>query len=365
MEGRLDLGQDYTWLELAIFNGKYYVSFPPFPSYILLPFAALFGTATPDHLIAYACAVLGAFYAVRICKTLNCTEAETYLYPLFLYLSSGLLFVCFTGYVWFIAQNLCFTLSLMAIFYALQGKGGRSFTFWACAVGCRPMALFYGPVLLYLLYKGLKKSGTSIFSKWHWAIPTCLIALSYMLLNYFRFGSITEFGHNYLPEFTRVSTGQFSFSYFAGNLKNLLRFPTWETAGESLSFYTANGMVFYLVTPMFLSVFAALCYRIYALQCKNPSCKALSATTKKEQLPLLVYIPTMVLLHILFLCCHKTLGGWHFGNRYLLDTLPWLFLGLLLWKPKNAWFLKCNLPLFFFGFALNFAGMIATYNYWI
>ena len=38
LEGRLDLGQDYPWLELAIYEDRYYVSFPPFPSYVMLPF---------------------------------------------------------------------------------------------------------------------------------------------------------------------------------------------------------------------------------------------------------------------------------------------------------------------------------------
>ena len=33
LKGRLDLGQNYEWLELAIYQGKYFVSFPPFPSY--------------------------------------------------------------------------------------------------------------------------------------------------------------------------------------------------------------------------------------------------------------------------------------------------------------------------------------------
>ena len=31
LKGRLDLGENYPWLELAIYEGKYYVSFPPFP----------------------------------------------------------------------------------------------------------------------------------------------------------------------------------------------------------------------------------------------------------------------------------------------------------------------------------------------
>ena len=68
LQGRLDLGQDYPWLELAIYEGKYYVSFPPFPSYVLLPFAAVFGEHTPDHWIALTVMLLGCVYAVRLCR---------------------------------------------------------------------------------------------------------------------------------------------------------------------------------------------------------------------------------------------------------------------------------------------------------
>ena len=63
LEGRLDLGRDYTWLELAIVDGRYYVSFPPFPSYVMLPFAALFGENTPDGLIALSVTLLSVVYA--------------------------------------------------------------------------------------------------------------------------------------------------------------------------------------------------------------------------------------------------------------------------------------------------------------
>ncbi len=39
LQGRLDIphGEAYAFLELAIKDGRYYVSFPPFPSYVLLP----------------------------------------------------------------------------------------------------------------------------------------------------------------------------------------------------------------------------------------------------------------------------------------------------------------------------------------
>ena len=35
--GKLCLDQDYPWLELAIYEGKYFVSFPPVPSVPLPP----------------------------------------------------------------------------------------------------------------------------------------------------------------------------------------------------------------------------------------------------------------------------------------------------------------------------------------
>ena len=152
LEGRLDLGRDYAWLELAIVDGRYYVSFPPFPSYVMLPFAAMFGENTPDGLIALSVTLLSVVYACLLYNSVR-RDGNGLMWVLFLLLGTGYLFICFTGYVWFIAQNLCFALSLMAIFHALRGQGGVSLTCWACAVGCRPMVAMYLPVLLYLLYR--------------------------------------------------------------------------------------------------------------------------------------------------------------------------------------------------------------------
>ena len=72
LEGRLDLkdGADLPWLELAIRDGKYYVSFPPFPSMVLLPFVMIFGVNTPDTLLAFAAAALACFHAVRLAQLL-------------------------------------------------------------------------------------------------------------------------------------------------------------------------------------------------------------------------------------------------------------------------------------------------------
>ena len=81
---------------------------------------------------------------------------------------------------------MAFTLSLMAIYYALKNKIGLSLAFWACAVGCRPFQILYLPALLYLIYNAHKAVNPEdkiidIIKKRYLAlVPMAVIALSYM-----------------------------------------------------------------------------------------------------------------------------------------------------------------------------------------
>lgn len=350
LEGRLDLGRDYTWLELAIVDGKYYVSFPPFPSYVLLPFAVFFRYNTPDNAIAWAVTLLGALYATRLYQ-LTRKDGRAAFWVLFLYLGTGYLFISMNAYVWFIAQTMCFTLSLMALVHARQGQGGIALACWACAVGCRPMAALYLPVLVWLLWrtKGELTFWQWVAKRWYWAVPTLLIAGSYMALNQARFGNPFEFGHNFLPEFVRAEKGQFSLSYFADNFRLLLRLPGWDAMKQQAIFFTGQTMAFWLINPMYLCIGAAWGYGLI----------------RRRGLPAAAMLPVMAVAHAVILCCHRTLGGWQFGNRYLLDMMPWLFYGLLLWMPDDDRFARWSAPLFTWGFALNVIGAVATYNDWI
>lgn len=358
LEGRLDLdnGAFLTWLELAIHDGKYYVSFPPFPSYVMLPFAAIWGLDTPDAWIALAVTALGAAYACLLYLRL-CKDQKGMLWVLFLFLGTGYLFIAVNGWVWFIAQNLCFTLSLMAIYHALKGQGVVSLSCWACAVGCRPMVLLYLPLLLWLLYREQRERFPAdpgwriVLRRWYWIIGPAVIGGSYMLLNYLRFGSIFEFGHNYLPEFTRAEHGQFSHHYILDNMLALLRLPTWINGETSLTFFNINGMAFWLTNPLLITVMAAWIFACFS--------------KPRKPWPIMVMLPVLTLLYVVILCAHRTLGGWHFGNRYLLDIMPWLFFGLLCWKPRSGAFATINMPLACFGVAMNLVGTVATYNNWI
>lgn len=368
LKGQLHLenGENYVWLELAIFGGKYYVSFPPFPSYVLLPFAALFGAQTPDGWIALCFALLSCYYACRLFRQIRGNDDGMEILALYLLLSNGYLYLTINGWVWFFAQNMCFSLSLMALCYAYEGKGGLSLGFWACAVGCRPMVVVYLPLLMYLICRHYRRTrpewrlGTLICNKWYWGVAPMLIAASYMALNYARFGSIVEFGHNYLPEFTREgATPQFSLQSLWPNLQLYLRLPQFHSDGR-VGFWALEGNAFYLQNPLFLTAFAALLWRV-GCSCARMRRGDRVQRPSQRRWVVMVMLPLLLALHVIWICCHSTLGAVQFGNRYLVDTLPYLYLGLLWWMPNDVRFIRWHMPLVCYGMCLHVVGTIFSY----
>ena len=154
-QGRLDLGENYSWLEIAEYNGKYYCSFPPFPSYVLFPLTLIFGSNTPDGLVLLFFDVMAVVFLYKIAITLKLSPRAAALSALFFSICTNMTFVFFVPSVWFFAQTLSYSLAAAAIYYALKGKGSLSLFLWSCGVGCRPMQAFFVPVLLLILYQTL------------------------------------------------------------------------------------------------------------------------------------------------------------------------------------------------------------------
>lgn len=350
LDGRLDLGKDYPWLELAIYEGKYYVSFPPFPSLVLLPFAAVLGTNTPDHWISLGFSIIGIIYAIRLYRAITGTYEMAEQYVLFLFLGNGYLFIALQGgWVWYMAQTMCFTFSLMSLFHAANKHIGRAFAYLACAFGCRPMVVAYIPLILML---GTEKASVKTWiRKGYRLIPACMIIGFYLMLNAARFDNPFEFGHTHLPEFVRSTEGQFSLNYAMKNFNQLFRLP--KTGGEHgmLIYDTYDCMAFWLIDPIIVSFMVTW---LYALTRKRKAC-GLS----------LIIVPVTTCVHLMIVCCHKTMGGYQFGNRYIVDMLPYVFYGLITYKQgvgKAEWL---NNPLFALGFSINLIGTVSTYNHWI
>lgn len=336
LQGRLDLGQDYPWLELAVLGGKYYVSFPPFPSYLLLPFAVFFGENTPDSLLSFLVMLVGVAYAARIALRLQLPTYQCILLPVFLYCGSCVWQITVDGWVWFFAQNLSFTLTLMSLFYAISSAKARAVFCLCCAVGCRPFQIVYFPLLLLLLLQNtpgdtlLQKMHRVLFKPFAGYVPSILIAASYMLLNLLRFGSPVEFGHSYLPEFVRSEYGQFHWRYLLQNAPCLLRLPRLNATTGLLEPPKWDGMNVFLSFPILIWYLFVV---LRSAQRRRQS-GALAPRPNRWANRLIVCLAG---LHTLLFLFHRTMGGAHFGNRYIADAMPAIFLAVCLaWQASRG-----------------------------
>jgi len=338
--GRLDLGQNYENLEIAIYQGKYFLSFPPFPSYIMTPLYMIFGDAFKGGVLAYASLAIAMVYCYKIYSHFR-NEGAVF-FALFSTICSNYLFIAVNDWVWFIAQNLCFTLTAMAIYYAIKGKGYPCFIFWACAVGCRPFTMLYLPFLIMLCYENTpitkNKKNAFLTKLIKWGTIPAIIGISYMVLNFLRFDNPFEFGHNYLPEFVNSEDGQFSIKYALENMYKLIRLPEME--GKVMTFPKYNGMNLFIASPIF--IVGAFMFA--------------KAIMKRDKVSIVALV--CLLAELFCIVCHKTMGGWHFGNRYTIDVLPFAIYAI-------AAHCKSNNPIYpalaLIGFGLNFAWMNGFY----
>lgn len=351
-KGKLDLDENYSWLEIAEYNGKYYCSFPPFPSFVLLPFAFIFGHNTPDAFILLVLNILTITYLYKTALYFNIKEELAVLSVFSVTVCTNFLVDIFDPAVWFFAQNMCFCFSCISIYYAIKNKGLLSLFFISAAVGARPMIAVFIPLILYILCRNEKETNGKfdlllfIRRRINWFILPTLLAFIYMLLNYLRFGNVLEFGHNYLPEFM-YEHKQFSTSYIISNLGSLLNVPGIDSNGKLIIEHFGRTS-FLIVSPVIVYFFVLI---VISLIKKD-----------REYLNYILLIIISCGLYILFILCHATMGGWHFGNRYTNEILPFIFWGVILLLSKFEKAGKWQLPFAIWGISINMVGLIIVYN---
>lgn len=331
LEGHLDLAENYAHLEIATYGGRFFVSFPPFPALVLLPLVPFFGANTPDALLSVLFAAAGAYAAVRIASSYGKSPEEAFFWGIFVTAGGNLLSLLCTGWVWFIAQTMAFSLLLFALYAAKKGKTAASLFFAACAFGCRPFSVLAVPVLFYLLHTSGQRVSKKTLLRF---LPAAALILFYAALNFLRFGNPFEFGHTYLPEFQ--AEPQFGLSYVFENAKTLFRLP--QISEGRIVFPEFNGFAFFLASPLFLSYARAFCMQ------------------KKKGKDYMIL--TLLLLWLVLFCAHRTMGGWHFGHRYTADLLPLAFLGTM---ELGARARGTTVILCIVGMALHMYGCITQY----
>ncbi|QLI81979.1 acyltransferase [Chitinibacter fontanus] len=356
-QGRTMLAHDYPYLELAIFHGQYYVSFPPIPTipqFLLFPF---FGEGTPNHFLNSCYTILS--FALLTYWFNPELKPKGLAIPLAAVFGSNLLAISLNGGVWFQAQVLAYLFTTVAFFFAVK-SAQRPWAMHlaalslALAVGCRPFQLVYFPALLWILAYHLGHVGTQppkakTSNGQEQAEPLQQFLLFPLLIggalawyNWLRFGNPLEFGHNYLPEFQRATEGQFSLSYIPQNFMQSLRLPSF-TAEGGLTFPRTDGVMFFLVNPVFLILARKL------------------GQLKREFWQVNGLLFGAILLHMLSTWSHRTMGGWQFGNRYFVDMIPAVV--LLLWLNRCKFDGK-DLMLALFGIGINVYGALWLYLNW-
>jgi hypothetical protein len=301
-------------LELAVYNGRLYVSFPPVPTIPLWLLTFIYDWATPNRIVILIYFLSGYAVAYSLCRRMNKADGPAAVWAAFLVAGCNLLYICWSGGVWYQAQALSFLLTLCA-FRLLLNKTSSSWSMGLCclalAVGCRPFQAVYVVPGLWMAYRNVQNRNkmpmaSALARILLLCIPAILVGLGYGLYNMLRFGSFFEFGHTYLPEFQEYGP-QFSLNYFSENLKNVFRLPFFEES--RLDFPRFNGFAFYLVNPLFLLAAGAAVHGIYKKRFRT-----------QDYLLVLCLV-----LHFNLLLLHRTFGGWQFGARYLIDLCPALF----------------------------------------
>ncbi len=307
--------QEIEYLELAVFNGKYYVSFPPVPSIIEFVFTLFCGQDTPNQLLIFVYIVISCI-ALTLLFFRKLALITSVLLGITSTIGTNLLSIATFGGVWHEAQSLSFMLCSLAVLFIFSDKkwlNGVALFLAALAVGCRPFTAIFIPFLLLEIYK--KNRDKKIHYLWPYLIAPAIVTGLLMLYNFIRFNNPFEFGHNYLPEFTRAEEGQFSLSYLLPNLVQSIKLPFEYTPEFALNINRFSANIFYIFNPI-IAVF-------FYYNIKN-------CIFKRNIKDYLFFIA--VIVFVLATCLHKTLGGAQFGARYFLDMIPFLAMYLSVQK---------------------------------
>jgi len=320
--GSLHLPYDYPALELAIFEGNYFVSFPPLPSLILYPLTFFFGAQTPDNLLIKIYTAVACFAIFFSLKKIGYGKASAALFAFLFCFASSMLPMTLNGAVWYHAQVLAFMLMILAIAFLMRDKPTYSLLFYALSVACRPFDAVYGLPLFFTYFVIKRRAQVSFTRMLRSLIPGIAAGLSVAIAigsyNYARFGNPFEFGHNYLPEFSFQGGTQFSVSHVLNNLKTFLWGLPLEKGINGWQF-KQFGYSFLIACPM-LSLM--LIWGVIDL-------------IKKRMKPEKIVILLAFLLHLFSLLLHRTFGGYQLGARYTVDLIPYAFLYLLLMPEKK------------------------------
>ncbi len=328
----------------VIYNGKYYVAFPPFPALLMIPLSLIFKTNFHDFLlqIIFGSLNIALIFTLteRYSETIGVSFSSSYKFWVVSMFGLGtvhLTMLHFEG-VWFVAHVVSTTFLLLSIIESLGKK--RTFLMgllWAFSIMTRTHLILAFPYFISSLWEG--KFGLSYLSKGKnlkkivlLFLPVFLILLTMGIYNFLRFGDFVEMGYtkmrlNY-PYSEYIKHGQFNIRFLPKNLYYMLVAPPKLT--KNFPFFNPDpwGMGLIYCSPIFFVLYRAF---------------------KKDKISLFSWLSLALILVPILL--YYTTGGGQYGYRFIMDFLP--FLALLFNKATMGRLRNYEYALIIFSILVN------------
>jgi hypothetical protein len=309
-----------AYIDALAYNGQHYVIEGPMPALLLLPWAAVSGTAANQTVIAAILAGVAVGAAYLLGRRLGVSRSANVWLCAFLLAGTDLLWCAMLGDVWFIAHvsAVCFT--MLALVELFGRKRAWLIALWAvCAAESRFTLVLAIPVYATLLWywgerRALAWSG--------FAGVLAVTALLWMAYNHARWGTLTDIGYTmwYHQDQAGMPTGSpFRLQY--------LGYELWSFFRQAPNFVPA----FPYIEPSFSGV--ALTWTSPALLYAFAARKPLAIVAALWAAAVLTAVPNFV---------YYVNGFAQYGMRHSLDFIPFLFvLMLLAARERLALWAKC------------------------
>jgi hypothetical protein len=336
---------------------RYYVSFPPLPAVLMMPFVAIFGMQLNDVLFNVLLAALAPALLFMLLRRLRekqlsqRTETDDLWLTAMFGLGTVFFYSAVIGQVWYTAH---IVMVLCTIGYAWCAIGARAPLLAGMFLGLAFLTRAAPCVFLFPLFvweavrtsrrdQALAEAGLFQATDWRrvvgllvrFAAPAVALGLLAAALNYARFDSLTEFGHTYLnvrwtPRIQRW--GLFNYHFLSRNLAAFLVLTPKILAKAPYVQVSWHGMSLFLTTPLFLLLLWP-------------------KVRNHLHWPLWLTVLPIFLTHALY-----QNDGWvQFGYRFSLDYTIFLVLLLALGGRKLGWTAR---TLILVGIAINLFGAI-------
>jgi hypothetical protein len=340
LDGRLFLeGKPPHRNDWARHDGRWFVSFPPFPAVLMMPGVAIRGLEFNDRLFTLPLAAAGPALLLILLQMLAARgrisrKAGGRLLLTALYGVGTIYFFCAVqGSVWYTAHIVGGVMLLLYLILSLDAR--HPLLAGLClglAFASRPPMILAAPLFLHELLRSCRTDPEAPLTKRAglllgqldksvaarrlalFSLPLLAAIGAVLWLSWARCGDPLEPGHGFLRviQTPRIEKwGLISYHYLGRNLSALLSSLPWLTAEAPHVKISLHGLALWLTTPLFLwALWPRRLTRDYA---------AVAVTLLLVALPSLLYQNT----------------GWvQFGQRFSLDYTPFLILLLAMGERR-------------------------------